>query len=110
MVRLADSPDAPGDRRRSLVRPFQRRRSVDALVHGPTSIMVFWPRTVTGETYASDYAVRRDGQLIATMDALNLLEPDLVPGSTYEYSVRSVTFDGRRSEPEVPLTVTTPTR
>ena len=72
---------------------------------------ILWPRAESGDSFVSEYVVYRDGELIATVDALSLIDEGLVPGTTYTYAVRSSTSGGRIvSEGSVTTMVTTPAR
>jgi chitodextrinase len=88
--------------------PFLPER-VDALAYGPTLVEVLWPRVDSGASYVTEYRVYRDGELIATVDALSLMDDGLVPDTTYTYAVRSSASGGAIvSEGSVTTVVTTP--
>lgn len=82
--------------------------SVRALAYSPDTVELSWSRVVGNATCATAYEVYRDGTLIATVDALSLMEYELEPDTEYRYDVRSLAADGRRSADSAGATVRTP--
>jgi len=81
--------------------------TASALAYSSRTVEIFWSRVVRS-TPAAQYELYRNGVLIDTMDVLSYMDRDVMPGNDYNYTIRSVSAFGLRSEEATSTTVTTP--
>ena len=63
-------------------------------VYSKTAIELFWNRP---DAFGLRYEIRRDGTTLTTIDGVSFYDDTLIAGTTYEYRVRAIDREGRRS-------------
>ena len=76
-------------------------------VYSNTAAELFWTRSVDPDGLVLGYEVRRDGELIRTVEGPSFFTDELEPGTAREFSVTAVDDDGLRSSPSVGIAVDT---
>ncbi len=67
--------------------------SLTAATYSSTSVEIFWEEATT-DTAIAGYEIRRDGELLNTLDARSFFENTLAPGTEYRYEVRAIDING----------------
>lgn len=75
------------------------------VVYTDTEIELFWERST--DRSIMKYRILRDGVLLQTRDGLSYYDNTVQPATTYEYTVESVDYNDKISDP-VSLMLTTP--
>ena len=76
-------------------------------VYSPTAAELFWTRSVDSDGLVLAYEVRRDGELVRTVDGPSFFTDELEPGVVREFSVTAVDDDGLRSPSSTSVAVDT---
>jgi len=82
-VSFAAQPSEPGDLR--------------AAVYSNTAAELFWSRSTDSDGFVRGYEIRRNGELVTTIDALSYFTDDLTPGEVFAFTVTAVNFDNEQS-------------
>lgn len=79
-----ESPTVPGNLR--------------GVYYSATAAELFWERSSDNQGVAS-YEIKRDGQVLATLDAQSYFESAISDSNRYRYEVVAIDFNGNRSTP-----------
>lgn len=80
--------------------------NLSASVYSGTAIELFWDRS-TDDTVVSAYDVYQNGVMYRTVDGNSFYDDQLMPGTTYEYSVVAIDNMANESDRSETLSVTT---
>ncbi len=69
--------------------------SLTALDYSVSAVEIFWEPAVSADSIVTGYEVSRDGELLATIDALSFFEENLDSATTFEYTVTPIDAEGR---------------
>lgn len=71
--------------------------NLTASTYSSSSVEIFW-EAASSDTAIAGYEIRRDGQLIDTLDARSFFENTLNAGTSYRYEVRAIDINGNVGE------------
>ena len=71
--------------------------SLTATAYSSSSIEIFW-EAASSDSAIAGYEVRRDGQLLDSLDARSFFENTLSAGTSYRYEVRAIDINGNAGE------------
>lgn len=80
--------------------------NLSASVYSSSAIELFWERS-SDDTVVTAYDVYLDGELYRTVDGNSMYDDQLIPGTTYEYSVVAIDNMANESARSQSLSVTT---
>ncbi len=69
--------------------------SLTALDYSSSAVEIFWEAATSADSVVTAYEVRRDGELLATVDALSFFEDGLNAATEFQYTVTPVDSEGR---------------
>ncbi len=75
-------------------------------VYSSTALELFWQPAVSSDSVVVGYEVRRNGDLVASIDGLSFFEEGLRPGVEYTYNVRAIDANGAAGEYETVVLTT----
>jgi len=75
-----------------------RVESLTAAAYSGTAVEIFWNPASSSDSYIQAYEVRRNGELLNTVDARSYFEEGLNPSTSYVYEVTAVDGQGRRGQ------------
>jgi len=82
-VAFAAAPTTPGN--------------LTADVYSDTAAELFWSRSEDSDGFVRGYEIRKNGELLTTIDALSFFTDDLVPGEINAFTVTAIDFNDERS-------------
>ncbi|RMI09511.1 hypothetical protein EBM89_10030 [Cellulomonas triticagri] len=74
---------------------------------GSDHVTLEWP-AATSDSGVAGYEVQRDGAVVGRTTTTTLTDRDVLPGTSYTYTVRAYDRAGQFSAPSAPVEVTTP--
>jgi len=66
-------------------------------VYSDSAAELFWSRSVDSDGVVRGYEIRRNGELVTTIDALSYFTEDLTPGEINTFTITAVNFDDEQS-------------
>jgi len=71
--------------------------NLTADVYSDTAAELFWSRSEDSDGFVRGYEIRRNGDLVTTIDALSYFTDDLTPGEVNTFTVTAVDFNDEQS-------------
>ncbi len=67
-------------------------------VYSSSAVEIFWQAAVSNDSVVTGYEVRRNGDLVASLDGLSYFDDGLRAGTEYTYNVRAIDANGNAGE------------
>ena len=74
--------------------------------YSSSSLEIFWDRASSTDSFVTEYEISRNGNVVATLDALSFLDDSLDDDTEYQYEVRAIDANGVRG-PSAMVSVST---